>query len=955
MPITSFMPDVPSTIENPFGFEPDGQPEVVQQANSLLGRFGKQIYTGAVARPIKETLYGLGGGKILSYGAAYLLANKLRSQGITPPKIRDLQKQIKAGVIKKMPGLPVPEIAPPETWQEKGIDLAAGVAAMVAQLAVLRKAAPPGTSEPVIWEMQNLMTGGTPGKGALFGATVGIAGKLGTTQFEKAVAESAGMYVANRLTGAEPVEATAMAAVPAILRGGKAAYKAIRKPVGKEALQQDLSLGITEPTKSIPKLPPELQPIKQDLVTQLKGIRRLNKTEIASMEHRVRGERVAAYENFKNELITQGVNPIEASARATSRLKGAFDIPSFEPPKLTPTAWTAIGRRIEEFFKPFRESYEKLRAHSAVEKLQQGVHLQNNEIDLLEQILGSDFAAEMRRLQPSSSRIHRVFRDIMWFLKMPTSYDVQMRRQARWIRGRHPILYIRSIGKNVQGYWSQKQTNKILADLETDPYYHQAADNGSVMLSGTEGTSRAADMFRSRIARLPGIKSSQRGFYAGFDWLQTQLYRLKVTQWERSGKPITDKMLADLTDFNNTILGMYKPKSFRVRAAQDVLSDVIWSPTLTYSRIRTPSMILTNPTMRWEVAATLSSYIGSGLAMYYAAKLGKHFIAGEKLDLRPHGYSTDFGKAIIGNTRFDMFGDGGPYIRALLQFLSGKKESEAGRTYEQPRMDAIWRFARSKRQPLIDLIWSVVTSKDYAGKPLWKLPESADKWSTAQKIAFLGGKQLVNRLFPFFVQGTIQAAYNDGWPTGLLAGAEEFFSGSTVSYKPSKNTELANLRNIAADFTYGKEWDELGPIEQQQLNITFAQDFQKKEQEINKEQAQKETNIDRIIKQERKAGQKVLKQLQKPYQTLLTNAGVQIGLSRTIGPEPGWYLNDARFKQYQDSTAQILNDMMSRFANLPVGKEDLQPELQTNIMQELINTAKQIAAQQIIAQNIKAP
>ncbi len=64
------------------------------------------------------------------------------------------------------------------TIGEKVVDVGAGIAGFMAQIAILRKKLP-GVSEKVLWETQSLANGGTPGQGlAMYGA-FGAAGKAG--------------------------------------------------------------------------------------------------------------------------------------------------------------------------------------------------------------------------------------------------------------------------------------------------------------------------------------------------------------------------------------------------------------------------------------------------------------------------------------------------------------------------------------------------------------------------------------------------------------------------------------------------------------------------------------------------------------------------------------------------------------------------------------------------------
>ena len=73
-----------------------------------------------------------------------------------------------------------------ENWKEWGIDIIAGLTGFVSQLAALKKAFP-SAPQVFIWELQNQITGGAPGKGALTYGAFTVPGKaFGVTKALKA-------------------------------------------------------------------------------------------------------------------------------------------------------------------------------------------------------------------------------------------------------------------------------------------------------------------------------------------------------------------------------------------------------------------------------------------------------------------------------------------------------------------------------------------------------------------------------------------------------------------------------------------------------------------------------------------------------------------------------------------------------------------------------------------------
>lgn len=76
--------------------------------------------------------------------------------------------------------LPKVELDPAQGFAEKAVDVGAGLATFVAQLAITRKVLPAGTPEAVVWEVQNQLSGGVPGQGMAMRVTLGQIGKFPT-------------------------------------------------------------------------------------------------------------------------------------------------------------------------------------------------------------------------------------------------------------------------------------------------------------------------------------------------------------------------------------------------------------------------------------------------------------------------------------------------------------------------------------------------------------------------------------------------------------------------------------------------------------------------------------------------------------------------------------------------------------------------------------------------------
>lgn len=562
--------------------------------------------------------------------------------------------------------------------------------------------------------------------------------------------------------------------------------------------------------------------------------------------------------------------------------------------------------------------------NGAFDKFRMGTALTRGEVNLIKKwskVIGE--IAEKRI--PVLNRVFAHIEDIIAFPKEAAALDIQMRRQAGWLRGRHPVLYGKAIGKNLLAYMNKKYADNLAEQVEDSPN-HEDARNHGVRFLERAGEGENPEQYFSRIpGKIPKVGkiyvASMRGFIDSYNWMQQALWDNKIETWTQKGVDITDEMKYDLADFDNTMLGMSPAKSNFGRAARRVLSPVMWSPTLTWSRIRTPSMLFTNPTMRAEVALTLSSYVGSGLFMMMAASLiAKAF--GRKEPCEWDSRSVDFGKVRIGDTRFDVFGDGGTYIRALMQLIYAEKKNQAGRLRNRPRIEVIKQFVRNKRAPIFDFLAKIWTGRTYYGGPAFELPdwekakaeggirgEIVEKLegtteSEAGKISFIIGKEIFDTFAPFFVNSFFEAAWNDGLNVGIVAGTDEFFSGQTLSYAPSDFAEMQILQDTVATDKYDRLWDDLSPNQQEVLMRQYPAI---KELEI-KADEEKLPPEEINLKEQNEAAEKVTKLLPDDIQNVLKDSNVRVsGLSRRIGK---FWLNNDRYELYQIYSAEEIQKQL---------------------------------------------
>lgn len=683
-----------------------------------------------------------------------------------------------------------------------------------------------------------------------------------------------------------------------------------------------------------------------------------------------RSKRVGAMAGTLEFLRGKGVPGKEAIHRASGQLKGALTnyegryqpLEDIIEPAFIQAAENDIADT--ENLTPFdRISLTNHDKSGAWDKMLRGAAMTPGDVRLIRKWQPL-LAKEASKRVPLSTKFWSGLESLLGTLKFGAGFDIQTRRQARWMRGRHPIIFRKAVGRNIAAYISNQYADKMAAETESSPNYKMEArfssqKNGlKFLFRHPEVSVDRPEQFTATIPKeLPFLgkrlkvvgkgaevvykytggqigrvhAASMRGFIDSFNWMQQRLWDQQINNWKQNNIEITPKMLHDLVDFQNTMMGMAKPKTNFGQAVNRVMRPVMWSPSLTWSRVRTPSLMLSNSTMRTEVAATLGTYIGTAMLYLGAASmLARWWDLDDVVEWDTD--SSDFGKIKIGNTRWDVFGDGGPYIRAILQAWKGTKKNQAGRVTTREGFEKLEPFKqlfRNKRAPAMDLFLKIWTGRNYYGGDAWALPdyesmrreggrkaEIADwheKFMESEKteVAFFISKEVYDRFMPFFIQSAAEAAWFDGWPQALGAGTDEFFSGQALTYEPSTSAELQIVQDVAATQEFDQLWDDLTPSQQAQLHSQIPE----MERLEMKKASEKLPPEEISLAKQNRAAKRIFKAMPDAVKKEMNAVGVRISApSRKIGK---FFLNEDRYKAYEDMVRQEVETSLSRRIETP--------------------------------------
>jgi len=221
-------------------------------------------------------------------------------------------------------------------------------------------------------------------------------------------------------------------------------------------------------------------------------------------------------------------------------------------------------------------------------------------------------------------------------------------------------------------------------------------------------------------------KPFERLFTSMGNALRVDVFLKIAEKWYEEGKtfesnPEEYKSLANML---NTMTGRGKLAP-AVQKASDIIGGAIWSPQLMASRFnilgisdavvpvfgRKGYYAGLSPEVRKMQIKNTAQMIGAGLALMSLASIS----GADEVDFDPE--SPTFGTIRIGNKRIPVFSNFTKYVKAVVQFATGKQKIE-GERVEKRREQTVYKFFRSSVPPSTGLIVDAITGVDYSGQPV---------------------------------------------------------------------------------------------------------------------------------------------------------------------------------------------------------------------------------------------
>lgn len=352
----------------------------------------------------------------------------------------------------------------------------------------------------------------------------------------------------------------------------------------------------------------------------------------------------------------------------------------------------------------------------------------------------------------------------------------------------------------------------------------------------------AEEAFGSRIAnRVPGVVQSERAYVTFLNKLRADTFDNTVSKWERLGKVHTAEDRTALATWLNIATGRGRLPSHQL---VDAANSLFFSPRMMASVVERMGRTLVEPVGALGDMAGLTFLPGSKLARAEAARdlvmfygmgaaaltiMDKAGIAKVELDPR----SSDFGKAVVGKTHYDLWGGFQPMARLVAQMYTGQRKTSAGEVVTADRRDILARFGETKLAPAPGLVVDVLRGKNFQGQEV--------DLSTAQSVS----DQAWSRLVPLLIQDLTTATQEDGMKGMMktLPAAVGFGAQTYATIADVRDGLAATAPPEAfADPNAPKVWANLTPGAQQRLEdqnkpafdkVSVQSDYQQAKAAIN--------------------------------------------------------------------------------------------------------------------------
>ena len=347
-------------------------------------------------------------------------------------------------------------------------------------------------------------------------------------------------------------------------------------------------------------------------------------------------------------------------------------------------------------------------------------------------------------------------RALDWFetlAAMPRVFRTMLDLSATMTQGAalfaaHPVLGYRALADSVRAFYSEENSDAIMAAMLADPDFEEFQRMGGHIYTVSDiGERDVPEEFRGVATKLvtvngreygledvPGVKASERSFGTFLNSINLSVYKaIKASGgWGPTGPSEAQKR--DIALSLNVASGRgYENKGAR-GAWERLASAALWAPRFAVSgfKMATGWNVLaphfTGLTTersygdRWVSSKVAAKEYARQLAAMAAWTLVATLLMGRRdpewLDEVTDPRSSNFLNVRVGNTNLNFFGPIKQWWTFMARILTGKTRGADGVVRRRDQGQTAARFARGKLSPLFGLGVDLVKQKDFLGNKL---------------------------------------------------------------------------------------------------------------------------------------------------------------------------------------------------------------------------------------------
>ncbi|MCK9599093.1 MAG: hypothetical protein M0R06_08640 [Sphaerochaeta sp.] len=500
-------------------------------------------------------------------------------------------------------------------------------------------------------------------------------------------------------------------------------------------------------------------------------------------------------------------------------LKGELPKVDFEPLDIPQAAKDALHDQIH-YSKALRE-LEKVGTADALERMFNGKFPATHEVKMMNKVFGGELMDALVKQMSTKDKfwywggqIANIPRTLM------ASFDLSAPlRQGIFVIGR-PKQFFGSFKGMVKSFVKEANYSKVMSEISSRPTYELMRESGLDITAVKSSLKTAEEPFMGGdiIARggawadknipvagkalnlIPrGVEASQRAYTAFLNKLRADVFdsmtntakELGLYDIKEQGGAVAQnlnanpKLSQEISWYINAATGRGRLWDVAMKSS-DILNAAFFSPRLMSSRMTllNPATYL-NPSRSSFVRAQAFTDAAKFFTLYTTVS-GLALLAGKE-HLGGDPRSADFGKIKLGNTRLDLGGGFGQYVRTAIQASlpvfkalgviekaelvsskTGKKTTIGGGYNETSVREILTRFISQKQSPIFSLVWDVMGQRSSEGGPI--------------KM----GKELRERITPMIVEDIVAASKDDpNQLKAVLVGFLVMLGAGAQTYSPA--------------------------------------------------------------------------------------------------------------------------------------------------------------------------